>query len=303
MSAAVITGATGGIGRWIALGLAGAGHELFLIGRDAARLGRAVDWIARRVPDSRDRLIPVRADLSLLGETRAAADAIRIRAPRLALLVNNAGTLSPRRQLTREGHEYTLAVNHLSPFVLTHALLPALIACGGGARVVSIGSSTSDGATIDPADLELARSWRMTRAYARSKLALLMTQLALAASLDPALVTVNVVHPGLVATGLVREPGMVGLAWRLLAAFSLTECQGADTPLFAALSPACAGLTGAYLKRRLPVRPNRRALDMALRAQVWTASQALAAPFLPPTALAAPFLPPTALAAPFLTRE
>ncbi len=291
MSAAVITGATGGLGRWIALGLAAAGHEVFLVGRDATRLGRAREWIAGRVPDSRERLFPIRADLSLLGETRSAADMIRAGAPAIALLVNNAGTLSGRRHLTREGHEQTLAVNHLSPFVLTHALLPALLAQGGGARIVSVGSSTSDTTTIDPADLELAKSWRMTRAYARSKLALLMTQMTLATRLDPALVTANVVHPGLVASGLVREPGVVGVAWRLMAPFSLTESQGADTPLFAALSPDCAGLSGAYLKRRLPVRPNRRALDMTLRAQVWTATQALAAPFLDPMMHAAAFLP------------
>ena len=296
----MITGATGGIGRWIALGLAAAGHQVFLVGRDTTRLGNALDWIAGRIPDSRDRLVAIRADLSLLAETRAAADAIRERAASVAVLVNNAGTLSSRCRLTAEGHELTLAVNHLSPFVLTLALLPALLDHGGGARVVSVGSSTSDTAWIDPADLELAGSWRMTRAYARSKLALLMTQITLAAHLDPALVTVNVVHPGLVATGLVREPGMVGLAWKLMAPFSLGECQGADTPLFAALSQDCAGLTGAYLKRRLPVRPNRRALDMTLRARVWTATQALAAPFLPKMTLAAPFLPKMTLAAPFL---
>ena len=280
--AAVITGATGGIGRWIALGLAASGYRLFIVGRDPARLGRARDWIAGRVPESRDRLITVQADLSLLAETAAAAAAIRAQAPSVGLLVNNAGTLQSRRVLTAEGHEHTLAVNHLSPLVLTHALLPALLAQGGGARVVSVGSSTSDGAGIDPADLELAAGWRMTRAYARSKLALLMTQMTLAERLDPAQVAVNVVHPGMVATGLVREPGMVGLAWRLMAPFILSEREGADTPLHAALSPECAGLSGAYLKRRRPVPPNRRAVDPSLRAQVWTASRALAAPYLQP---------------------
>ena len=107
----------------------------------------------------------------------------------------------------------------------------------------------------------------MTRAYARSKLALLMTQMTLAERLDPAQVAVNVVHPGMVATGLVREPGMVGLAWRLMAPFILSEREGADTPLHAALSPECAGLSGAYLKRRRPVPPNRRAVDPSLRAR------------------------------------
>ena len=276
---AVVTGATGGIGRWIALGLADAGFRLFVIGRDAARLEAMRDWIAGRVPEAAARIETVAADLSLLSETRAAAHRVLRRTDRIAVLVNNAGTLSQHRIVTAEGHERTLAVNHLAPFVLTRCLLPALRA--GGGRIVDVGSSSSDRARIDADDLELARHWGMVRAYSRSKLALLMTSLELAGSLRGAGLTVNVVHPGTVATGLVRNPGVVGLAWKLMAPFCLSERQGADTPLHAALSPACAGLTGAYLKRRRPVPPNPRALDPVLRARVLAATQSLAGRFLP----------------------
>ena len=278
---AVITGATGGIGRWIALGLADAGYRLFVIGRNPAALEATRGWIGGRVPGA--AIETILADLSLLSETRAAAAAVLSRADRLALLVNNAGTLSPRRVATAEGHERTLAVNHLAPFVLTRCLLPALrreAAGGGGARIVDVGSSTSDRARIDPDDLELVRHWGMVRAYSSSKLALLMTSLTLARQLEGSGVTVNVVHPGMVATGLVRNPGVVGLAWKLMAPFVLSERQGADTPLHAALSAECEGISGAYLKRRRPARPNRLALDRPLCRRVLEATEALAA--LPP---------------------
>ena len=277
---AVITGATGGIGRWIALGLADAGFRLFVIGRDPARLEGVCEWIGGRGAGSAARIEPVCADLSLLSETRAAARAILGRTDRIAVLVNNAGTLSPRRIVTAEGHERTLAVNHLAPFLLTRSLLPALRRADG-ARVVDIGSSTSDRARIDPDNLELEHGWRMVRAYSQSKLALLTTSLVLARKLEGSGVCVNIVHPGTVATGLVRNPGIVGLAWKLMAPFSLTERQGADTPLHAALSVECAGLTGAYLKRRRPAPPNPRALDPALGQRVQAATEALCRPWLP----------------------
>jgi NAD(P)-dependent dehydrogenase (short-subunit alcohol dehydrogenase family) len=97
--------------------------------------------------------------------------------------VNNAGVLSPKRQVTAEGHERTLATNLLSPLALSEALLPALQAAAPS-RIVMVGSSSSDRARIDPDNLELARGWSMTRAYSQSKLALLMTSRSLAKRLE-----------------------------------------------------------------------------------------------------------------------
>jgi NAD(P)-dependent dehydrogenase (short-subunit alcohol dehydrogenase family) len=263
--AAVVTGATSGIGRWIAAGLAAAGHDLILIARDEGRAAATAAWIASRTPAAR---VEIRlADLSSLATTRAVAAAILRDRPQLSLLVNNAGVFCGKRSLSAEGHELTLATNLLSPLALTEALLPALSA-GAPARVVMVGSSTSDRARIDPEDLDLTRRWSMVRAYAQSKLGLLMTSLALARQLEGSGVTVNIVHPGLVATGLVRQGGVVGLGWTVMAPFALTPERGADTPLFACLAPGLAGRTGLYLKRRRPARPNPLVTDTALVARV-----------------------------------
>ncbi len=247
---------------------------MVLVGRNRERLHAAAGWIDGRTGT---RPLTITADLSLLSDTRRAADEVRALAPVLDVLVNNAGLLSPRRVETAEGHELTLAVNHLAPFVLTRALLPVLQASGRG-RVVMTGSSSSDMARIDPDDLELRRGWRMTRAYARSKLALLMTTTETARATAGTGVSLNVVHPGLVATGLVRSGGIDQAVWRLLARVSLSEAEGADTPLHAALSPELDGISGRYLKRRVPVAPNRLARDPALRARVLAATERLAGP-------------------------
>ena len=222
---------------------------------------------------------PVIADLSSLQEARAAAVSIGQRHPTIDVLINNAGTFCTRREETIEGHERVIALNHLAPFVLTCGLLAALCAAAeqaGGARIVNVGSSTSDRARIDPADLEGHRTWGMVHAYSQSKLALMMATFGCARRLDGTGVTANVVHPGAVATGLVRATGVIGLAWRAMAPFLLTEEQGADTPLFAALAPEFQSVTGAYLKQRRIVQPNRRALNAALVDEVWRATELLA---------------------------
>jgi len=271
----VVTGATGGIGRWIALGLARAGHRVVAVGRDRARGDEALAWIGAQAPSASLELVV--ADLSSLAAAGQAALEIAARHSAIDVLVNNAGVFCTRREETAEGHERVIALNHLAPFVLTRALLPALRATAGtGARVVNIGSSTSDQARIDPADLEGKRRWGMVRSYSQSKLALMMATFGWARRLQGTGIVANVVHPGAVATGLVRAPGVIGLAWRGMAPFLLTEEQGADTPLHVALSPEFATITGAYVKKRQVVRPNRRALDMALAEQVWAATETLA---------------------------
>jgi retinol dehydrogenase-14 len=270
---AVVTGASSGIGRWIALGLARAGWRTLLVVRDAARGAAARRWIAARVPGAATEL--VLADLSSLAQARDAAARIAAGHPRIGILVNNAGIFSPRRQVTAKGHELILAVNHLAPFVLTRSLIEALRR-GAPARIVNIGSAASDRARLDLADLAGARHWSGLAAYGQSKLALMMATFAWAERLDGSGVTANVVHPGVVATNIARVPGLIGVIWTLGMPFMLRPERGADTPLHVALAPELAGVTGHYFKRRQPAEPNRLARDRALIERLWTETERLA---------------------------
>lgn len=272
---AVVTGATSGIGRWIALGLAQAGLRLVLPARSEAGGAAVRTWILDQAPAAEIDLVG--ADLSLMDSTMAAARTIRSRHPSLSLLINNAGVFRARRARTAEGHDLVLAVNHLAPHLLMRELRPALLA-GGPARIVTVGSSTSDKARIDPDDLELDRRWTMVSAYSRSKLAVMMATFENARLLSGAGIVANVVHPGMVATSLIRSGGVIGLAWRTMSPWLRTEAHGADTPLHVALSPELCGVTGRYFKDRRPVPPNKRALDPVLLRQVWDATERLLPP-------------------------
>lgn len=240
--------------------------------RDRAR-GEAVQaWIA---PHGETEL--VLADLSLVASTRRAADEIRSRHPRLSLLVNNAGVFKARRERTAEGHEMVLAVNHLAPFVLMQALRPALLD-GAPSRIVTVGSSTSDRARVNPGDLELERGWTMVRAYSSSKLAVMIATFEAARRLSGTGVVANVVHPGMVATKLVRSRGPIGLSWRLMSPLLRSEEKGAETPLHVALADELAGVTGGYFKDCRAVAPNKLALDLRLARHVWDATAGLVGP-------------------------
>ncbi len=263
---AVITGATSGLGQWIALGLARAGYHTVMIARDAARGAATQRFIAERAKGASTQI--VLADLSSLHQVRAAAAAIAASHPRINVLVNNAALVTPRRQVTEEGHEMILAVNHLAPFVLSNALEDALRA-GAPARIVDVGSTASDRASLDVSDLESARSWSLWGAYGRSKLALMMATFERARRLEGSGVTVNVVHPGVVATSLVSVPGPWGVIWDLGKRFMITPEQGAVTPLHVALSPEVAGKTGGYWKRCKLARPNKQALDRTVTCRLW----------------------------------
>jgi NAD(P)-dependent dehydrogenase (short-subunit alcohol dehydrogenase family) len=269
---AIVTGGAGGIGRWIALGLAQAGSRVVLVGRDRVRGESVRAWVSEQAPGGMAELIVT--DLSSLAATCALGREIAKRHPRVSLLVNNAGVFRARRERTDEGHDMVLAVNHLSPFVLTRELEGPLRA-GAPSRIVTVGSSTSDRARITPDNLELERRWGMVRAYSQSKLAAMMATFEWARRLDGSGVVANVVHPGTVATGLVRTPGIIGLAWRLMALWSRSEQEGADTPLHVALAPDLAGVTGKYFKERRVAEPNRLARNPELTGRVWRATEDL----------------------------
>ncbi len=269
---AVVTGATAGLGTWIAYGLARAGYHTVIVARDAGRGEATRRWIAARARGAMTELVI--ADLSSLQQTREAGQAIMAAHPRVDVLVNNAGLITRQRQVTAEGHEMILAVNHLAPFVLTTALEPALRG-GAPARVVNVGSTASDRASLKLGDLEGARSWNPLSAYGRSKLALMMATFERARRLDGSGVAVNVVHPGVVATTLATMPGPIGWGWAAIRPFMISPEQGAATPLHLALSPLVEGETGKYWKRSRPARPNRQALDTALVRQLWRETERL----------------------------
>lgn len=266
---AVVTGVTSGIGRWTAEGLLNRGFRVIGTGRDAERVREAIKAFARSGAPRPIEI--VQADFADLQEVKHVADVVRARAARIDLLINNAGTFPRRRETTRQGHERALAVNHLAPFLLTRELLPLL----AGGRVVNVGSSSSDRASIDPDDLQWSkRPWSTYGAYAQSKLALMIASFEWARRLG-ARPVVHVVHPGAAATRIGEVGGWLGFGWQVMKPFLLSPEAGARTTLYVATSEAAGTLTGRYFKRCATAAHNPLADDLALAARIWTRTEEL----------------------------
>src|SRR6476661_946303 len=167
----LVTGATRGLGKATALGLARLGGTVVLLGRDEHVLVAARDDVCAR--SSNPNVSILVSDLASFDAIRAGARELAARHSALHVLVHNAGVNPTRRKVSADGIELTLAVNHLAPFLLTHELLPLLRRGGeqGGARVVTVSSMFERFGRIAFEDPQGERTWVGPLAYAQSKLA------------------------------------------------------------------------------------------------------------------------------------
>jgi NAD(P)-dependent dehydrogenase (short-subunit alcohol dehydrogenase family) len=264
---AVITGTTHGIGRVTSRELARAGKTVVMLCRDVSAANEVRAEIMRHVP--RARVEVVRCDLASLASVREAAAAVRRDYPPLGLLVNNAGIVSTRRRTSVDGFELTFATNHLGPFLLTALLSDHL---EKAARIVTVASRIHYRGRLDPATVTDARArYRATAAYAQSKLANVMHTFALARRMAAGGISVNCLHPGVVATNLL--PPWLRVIKPLFSRVMFDAERGARTTLCLALDQGVAGTTGRYFDEyQLPRPAAPLANDVELQESLWKAS-------------------------------
>lgn len=262
----MVTGATDGIGFETARVLLANGARVLVHGRTAAKAGAAVKRLAVAGGDP----WPVSGDLSRMREVIGLAAQVREKTDTLDVLVNNAGVYTARRELTDDGFELTMAVNHFAHFLLTRLLEPALAATAGS-RVVNVSSMTHQSGSLDPADLTFASAWSPYGAYSNSKLANLLFTRELARRVADSGRVTNALHPGVIGTKLLRAGFALGGA-------PVTE--GAKTSVYLATSEAGGRANGKYFVDCRETPPARQARDDALAARLWAESERLLAPFL-----------------------
>ncbi len=263
-----ITGATSGIGRAAAVGLAKRGARVVALVRDTSR-GEGLRREVAALTGDETCLSVIESDLASFDSVRAAAASVRAEFDRIDVLINNAGLIAPERRVTVDGHELTMQVNHLSHHLLTAELMPVMAATG--ARIVTVSSDVHFAAWrgLDFNDLEMKRRWSPFGAYARSKLANIMFAYELARRMEGTRVTSNAMHPGVVSTGFGRDGwGAQGWLWDRFVP-KLTPEQGADTAVFLATSSEVAGMSGRYWYRRKPKRSSPVSRDARAWSRLW----------------------------------
>ncbi|HSP17670.1 MAG TPA: SDR family oxidoreductase [Thermoanaerobaculia bacterium] len=269
----VITGASAGVGLATAGQLAELGAQVAIVCRDPARGEPACQRIAARGSGEKPALFL--ADLSLQADIRALAAKIRSRFPRIDVLINNAGAMFARRELTVDGIEKTFAINHLAPFLLTNLLLDA-VAPGG--RIVIVTSESHSG-SLDFENLQGERTYNFFAAYNRSKLGNILFANELARRTAGSVITVNSTSPGPTRTtfgdGMQGLPGLFPRFMKRIPFLMATPEEGARTPVYVASSPELDGVSGRFFLRLRERRSKPITYDPEVAARLWSVSARL----------------------------
>jgi NAD(P)-dependent dehydrogenase (short-subunit alcohol dehydrogenase family) len=271
----VITGATDGIGLEAAAGLGALGARLVLVGRNRAKGEVVLEALRQRVPGIIAEIHY--ADLSRRDEIKRLVPELLAAAPRIDVLLNNAGAFFAERVVVEDGLEQTFALNHLGYFRLTALLRERLIA-SAPSRIVNVASEAHRNASLDFDDLQTSRGYNGWKAYQRSKLANILFTRELARRLARTGVTANCLHPGFVKTSFgENNRGFWGIGIRLGKLFAaISVPRGAETPVYLASAPEIEGISGKYFDKCREREPNAAARNDADALRLWEISERLA---------------------------
>jgi len=255
---ALVTGSTSGLGETVARRLGAMGATVIVHGLNEAR---GIEIAAEITKTGPGRAVFYPGDLASLDQVGRLAGRIRAEHARLHLLVNNAGIIGQTRRESADGHELVFAINYLSHFHLTRALL-AVLRSGAPARIVNVASGAQR--AIDFNDVMMKDDWQSGSSYAQSKLAQIMFTLSLAETLDPRQITVNALHP---AT-MMNTPMVTGMGRNPMSSVE----DGANAVMQLAVGSALAGRTGLYFNQMNESRANPQAYDAGARKRLWDLS-------------------------------
>jgi NAD(P)-dependent dehydrogenase (short-subunit alcohol dehydrogenase family) len=212
-----------------------------------------------------------------MSQVRGVAEQFLARFDRLDVLINNAGAVFSTRQVTGEGYEMTMALNHLNYFYLTSLLQDRLLK-SAPARIVNVSSDAHKMGKIEFDDLMSERKYSSFAVYSMSKLANVLFTYELARRLEDSGVTANALHPGFVASNFGRSNG--GMWSALMPAvqlFAISPQKGAETSIYLSASSEVEGVTGKYFSKKQAVQSSPASYDLSVQRRLWEVSEQLVA--------------------------
>lgn len=267
----IITGATSGIGKAAALKIAAAGLTLGLIGRNKDKLAQTTQEI--KTTNKNAIIHTFQADLSSIKQIRVLAKAIHKQFDKIDILINNAGAIFLKREMTIDGYEKTFALNHLAYFLLTNELLP-LLKKSPTARIINVSSTAHKSGRINVQDIMMEKQYNGFFAYANSKLANVLFTYELARRLANTNIRVNCLHPGVIATEFSKNNnGLIPFLVKAIKPFILTPEEGAKTTIYLALSEEVQNTTGKYFVKCKSVRSSSLSYNAQIGKKLWELSE------------------------------
>ena len=270
----IVTGANSGIGRETALGLAKQGAHVVMLVRNQDRGNAAKEYI---IEESSSQSIDLMlCDLSSMEEIRRFSSEYKEKYNRLDVLINNAGAVFSKREMTTEGFEKTFAVNYLAPFLLTQELLP-ILKSSSPSRVINLTSGMRGRGGVDLDNLQSEGKYKWSTAYRNAKLMVVLFTYQLARQLEGTGVACNVVSPGFVATNLGKSSGsrMNKIMFGMMKPFQLSPTEGAETSLYVASAPELDGVTGKHFAKSQEKESSEATYDVGLQEMLWKTTEKL----------------------------
>jgi len=265
----LITGATSGIGKTTALGLAKLGMNVIFNTRDETRGQKVKDELIRQ--SGNQNIEVLFCDLGSFQSVCNFVNQVKSRYEKIDILINNAGVWTTKKELSEDGIEMQFAVNHLAPFLLTNNLLDWLKKASQG-RIINVSSGVHYRGKIDLSDPEfIEKPYVSINAYTLTKIANILFTRELSKRLSETNITANSLAPGWVNTGLFRDTNLfVKIAARWLA---LSPEKGAETMIYLSGSDKVENVTGEYFSRNKIKRSGRVTYDAELATRLWTLSE------------------------------
>jgi NAD(P)-dependent dehydrogenase (short-subunit alcohol dehydrogenase family) len=264
----IITGATSGIGKEALLALAGENANIVMPVRNLEKGGHVREHVVKKTGNS--SITPLECNLSSLNSIRRFAAAYKKRYGMLHLLINNAGTWQSKRKETEDSIEMNFGVNHLAPFLMTNLLLDELRA-GAPSRIINVSSNAHMYGRINFNDLEGRKKFSGIRSYGQSKLANILFTRHLAEKVKKDNITVNCMHPGVVATNLFDQLNPV--IRKIMRPFMISPRKGAETLVYLSASPDIEKVTGEYFIKKKVRNPFPAARNKKDAERLWEISR------------------------------
>ena len=263
----LITGATSGIGKETARGLAKLGAGIVFTTRDILKGEKTKKELITSTHN--ENIDMLKCDLASFESIKNCCKEFISKYDSLHVLINNAGVWDFKRRESKDGIENIFATNYLAPFLMTNLLLDVLIK-SSASRIINVTSGMHYG-TINFDDIEFKRKFSGAKAYRQSKLGLILFTRLLAKKLDGTGVTVNVVHPGMNKTDLGRDAG--GFSRVIFKMMGKDPKIGAETSIYLASSPDVGNITGEYFAKKEIKRSSKESYDMDLAKKLWDVSK------------------------------
>ena len=268
----VVTGATSGIGKALAVDLARTGETVVIIARDPDR-GETARREIGLAAQSQNIVLQL-SDLSVLSSVRNLAEILKSEYPAIDVLINNASVYKRSRVVTVDGFEEMFAANHLGPFLLTNLLLEQLqeaVQAHGSARILNISAPSTVPLNFD--DLQSERHFNSLNAFGATKMANLLFTFELARRLENTGITVNAIHPGLTRSGLMKEASFLA---RLLTRLASSPPEKVTGPILqAATGHELEKTTGKFLHHGRQIEAAAYAHDRTAQQRLWEISEQL----------------------------